>query len=165
MRSSVAFLVVALCLQTQAQAQEHGGDQFHQVHAAVLLGDSHSPHQNGFTFGGDLEFRPLRVLGVGVTGEHVNQPFRENVWVFPAIVHPGGGLKLSIGPGIERAFDEHAPHHTEQHALLRLGASFDIPLRHGWTIDPDLAVDFVGGEKVVVYAVAVGKEFRPKTRR
>ncbi len=164
MRVNVVCCLAVLLLSTGAYAQEHEAAEFHQIHAAVLVGDSHSPHQNGFTFGGDVEFRLVRRLGLGITGEHVNQPFRENVWVFPAVVHPVAGLKLTVGPGIERVFDEHAPHHTEQHALLRLGASYDIPVRRGWTIDPDVAVDFVDGETVVVYVVALGKEFRPKIR-
>ncbi|NOT44162.1 MAG: hypothetical protein HOP14_06100 [Acidobacteria bacterium] len=131
-------------------------------HAAVLLGDTHHADLNGLTLGGDLEVRLTSAVGIGVTGEHVNEPFRENIWVFPVIVHPKAGLKLTIGAGFEREHPEGADHHVEQHGLLRLGAGYDIPLPHGWTLGPDLAVDFVAGQHVVVWAAAVGKEFGPR---
>ncbi|MGE0593916.1 MAG: hypothetical protein AB7G23_16155 [Vicinamibacterales bacterium] len=133
-------------------------------HAAVLLGDTHHADLNGLTVGADLEVRLTRALGIGVTGEHVNEPFRENIWVFPLIVHPKAGLKFTIGAGVEREHPEGADHHVEQHGLLRLGAGYDIPLPHGWTLGPDLAVDFVAGQHVVVWAAAVGKEFGARHR-
>jgi hypothetical protein len=140
-----------------AQSVEHS--YLHRFHALFLVGETHTGEMNGVTYGGDLELRLNRPIGVALTGEHVNEPFRENVWVFPVIVHPTPHLKLALGPGIERI--EHHIGHVEQHGLLRLGASYDFPLRHGWTIDPDIAFDFVDGERLVVYTVAIGKEFGP----
>lgn len=141
-----------------AQAEEPAGE-FHRFHAAVLIGGSHNGDLNALTFGGDVEFRPTRPIGIGFTGEHVNEPFRENVWIVPVVLHPMPRFKLSVGPGIERAREAGEGHHVAQHALLRVGATYDIPLTHGWTLDPDIAVDFVNGERVVVYAMAIGKEF------
>jgi len=155
---SLSFLMLAALVASPAHAAEHEGE-FQRFHAAVLLGGSHNGELNALTFGGDIEFRPTRPLGIGLTGEHVNEPFRETVWIVPVVVHPTRLVKLSIGPGFERNRATADAHHTEQHALLRLGAALDLPLGHGWTIDPDIAVDFVKHERVVVYAVAIGKEF------
>lgn len=155
---ALVFLALATVAAAPARAAEHEGE-FHRFHAAVLLGGSHNGELNALTFGGDIEFRPIRPIGIGLTGEHVNEPFRENVWIVPVIVHPTRLVKLSIGPGFERNREGADPRHIEQHALLRLGAALDLPLGHGWTVDPDVAVDFVKGERVVVYAVALGKEF------
>jgi hypothetical protein len=151
----LALVAVAWTAPARAQAAER---EFHRLHAAVLFGDTHAAESNGFTFGGDIEFRPVRLFGVGFTGEHVNEPFRENVWVFGFTVHPARGLRLTIGPGFERATHAEAGHH-DQHALLRVGAAYEIPLRHGWTVDPDVALDFVARERITVYSVAIGKEF------
>ena len=152
----VGMVLVCVGWAASVRAQEAG--EFHRFHAAVLFGDTHGTEENGFTFGGDIEFRPLRLVGLGLTGEHVNEPFRENVWVLGVNVHPARGLRLTVGPGFERATHTEAGHH-EHHALLRVGAAYEIPLTHGWTLDPDVALDFVAGERVAVYAVAIGKEF------
>jgi hypothetical protein len=159
------ILVPALALlASTARAQEPAAEEQPLLHAAVLVGDTHTSEQNGLTIGGDLEVRPWRYLGVGVTGEHVKKPFRENIWLVAAVVHPTHGLKLVVGPGVER--DRHGDtHDAEQHALLRVGVGYDVPLRHGWTFDPDVAVDFVSGERVFVYAFAVGKEFGARKHR
>ena len=153
----VSLVVLSVACAVPVTAQEPSGE-FHRFHIAVLVGDTHASEANGFTFGGDVEFRPRRLVGVALTGEHVNEPFRENVWVFGVNVHPARGLRLTIGPGFERVSHADEGHH-EQHALLRIGAAYEIPLKHGWSIDPDVALDFVDGERVVVYAVAIGKEF------
>lgn len=152
----VGLVLAGVVWTASAGAQEAG--EFHRFHAAVLLGDTHASDANGFTFGGDIEFRPLRIVGVGLTGEHVNEPFRENVWVVGVNVHPARGLRLTVGPGLERATHADAGYH-EQHALLRVGVAYEIPLAHGWTLDPDMALDFVAGERVAIYSVAIGKEF------
>lgn len=163
MRPALIALTAVLLVIPSAYAQEGEDDGFHRFHAAALIGETHSGAMDGVTFGGDLEVRFVRPLGIGITGEHVSEPFRENVWVFPLIVHPTHSLKLTIGPGFERArHDERHP--VEQHGLLRVGASYDFPLRHGWTIDPDVAIDFVAGEHVLIYAVAIGKEFGHTSR-
>ncbi len=160
----VLILVLTVtALASAAHAQTGEAEMPSLVHAAMLIGDTHSLDQNGFTLGGDVEVRPWRLLGVGVTGEHVSEPFRENIVLVSAVVHPARGLKLLIGPGFER--DRHGEaHETEQHALLRVGVGYDVPLRHGWTFDPDVAVDFVSGERVLVYAFAIGKEFGARRR-
>ncbi len=154
----VTLLILVLAPSVRAWADEPS-EEVHLFHAALLLGGTHNGERNALTFGGDIEFRPTRPVGIGLTAEHVNEPFRENVWVVPVIVHPTHGLKLSVGPGLERVVEPGPDHLTAQHALLRVGASYEVPLGHGWTLDPDIAIDFVEGERVLVYAVAIGKEF------
>ncbi len=158
----VLFLSLALVLSTPAaHAQEADADPL-RLHAAGFVGESHNGDRNGVTFGGDLEVRVARLFGIGVTGEHVNEPFRENVWVFPLLIHPTRALKLTVGPGIERAREDEPASRFRNHALLRVGATWEFPLRHGWSIDPDLALDFVEHQRVVVYTVAIAREFGPR---
>ena len=108
---SVACVVcVAMLISSVAGAQESAGEAepLPRFHAAGLVGESHNGELNGFTFGGDIEFRFSRLFGIGFTGEHVDQPFRENVWFVPLLIHPAvghntAGLKLTVAPGFERA--------------------------------------------------------------
>lgn len=163
MKPTAVFTLLTLVLAPTARAwADEPSAEFHLFHAAFLMGGTHNGERNALTVGGDIEFRPTHLFGIGLTGEHVKEPFRENVWIVPVIVHPTRGLKLSVGPGIERIVEPGSDHLTEQHALLRVGATYDVPLRRGWTLDPDIAVDFVEGERVVVYAIAIGKEFGRK---
>jgi hypothetical protein len=159
MRTILLISLALIVSASAALAQDAPGDGFHRFHAAALIGESHEGARNGITFGADLEVRLARRVGVGITGEHVNEPFRENVWVAPLVIHPSHGLRIMVGPGLERATRDEAPHGFEQHLLLRGGIGYDFALRHGWTLDPDVAVDFVDGQRVLVYAVAIGKEF------
>jgi hypothetical protein len=168
---TVAFsLFAALTVVPAVSAQESASQEPEPLppfHVAALIGESHNGDRNGVTIGGDVEFRIGRLIGVGFTGEHVNKPFRENVWIVPLLIHPTAGLKLTAGPGFERLREEgivegaseNTARKVVQRALWRVGVGYDLPLRHGWTLDPDVAVDFVDGEKVLVYALGIGKEF------
>lgn len=157
-RTLLAVLIVLVLMARAAAAQDHEAEGLHPFHAAFLLGKTHTGERDGLTFGGDVEFRFSWALGIGATVEHVDEPFRENVWIVPVLVHPTAGLKLTIGGGFERAAEEPEAR-IGKHGLVRLGAGYDIPLTHGWTLDPDVAVDFVAGERLAVYTLAVGKEF------
>jgi hypothetical protein len=150
-----------------AQAQEEP-EGFHRIHAAVFLGGTHHSERNAFTFGGDVEWRFSRWAGIGFTGEHVNKPFRENVWIFPVFIHATRGLRFNLGPGFERATEEEIAEgeaagtpssRTVRKAMFRTGVTYDFELKHGWTVGPDIAVDFIAGEAVFVYGIAIGHGF------
>ena len=169
-RTATVSLVTVLTVASVVSAQEsaaHEPEALRPIHVAALVGESHNGDRNGLTLGGDFEFRLGRLVGVGVTAEHVNEPFRENVWIVPLLIHPKAGLKLTAGAGFERVRDEgraaaaaeNTPAKVAQRALWRLGAGYDLALHHGWTLDPDVAIDFVDGERVIVYSFGIGKEF------
>lgn len=164
MRSVVILSLALLLVTSTAHAQDEAPGEFSRFHAAGFFGESHNGDRNGITFGGDLEVRATRLFGLGVTGEHVNEPFRENVWVVPVLVHPSRRLKLTVGPGFERAREDAEGAEFRTHALLRLGATWEFPLRHGWSIDPDLALDLVEHQRVLVYTVAISREFGPRVK-
>lgn len=166
--SCVCLLALLSAVVAGAQESEGETEPLARFHAAGLIGESHNGELNGFTFGGDIEFRLSRWVGVGFTGEHVDQPFRENVWFVPLLIHPTAGhkapgLKLTVAPGFERAREAVTAAEPEgeivKRGLWRVGVGYDATLKNGWTIGPDIAVDFVAGDRVLVYAVAVGREF------
>lgn len=122
------------------------------------------------TVGGDYEFRFVRQFGVMATGEYVGGGFREDLFAFTGVVHPKKGLKLQAGPGFERELNRHEPagaeseavHHEATRALFRIGGGYDIEVGKHMTIGPDIAVDFLKGEKVFVYGVTIGFGFGSK---
>ena len=149
-------------------AEEGAPSEFHRHHFGGLLAGSHNTEKNGFTAGGDYEFRFVRQFGVMATGEYVGGGFREDLFALTAVVHPWHGLKLQAGPGFEHELNRHEVageagsevlHHEATRKLLRIGGGYDIEVGKHMTIGPDIAVDFLKGEKVFVYGITIGLGF------
>lgn len=134
---------------------------------AFLIGGSHASGRSGTTVGTDYEFRFHRLFGVAGTAEYVAGDFRDSVGVMSLMVHPTHNLRLSVGPGIERAMKEEVAEPGEEpvsgvsrwHKLFRIGANYDFHLKHGWTVGPDVALDFAEGRHVLVVGLAIGRGF------
>ncbi len=151
-------------------AAEHG--HWHRHHAGFFVGGSTLKSENGFTIGGDYEYRFSKYLGVGVQVEHAYGELKETVFAFPVFFHPGAGLRLAAGPGFERftgelssitAEDEghgaEATHDKNNHFLWRMQILYDFPVGERFTITPNFALDFLSGRQVAVYGVTFGVGF------
>lgn len=168
MKIQRATLLALLALAVPAAvAEEHAAEHYHRHHFAALLSGSHSGVKNGFTIGGDYEFRFARSLGFTVTGEYVAGDFREDLVAFTATVHPWKGLKLQAGPGFDHELRRHEAEHVEEaqvhhkvnRALFRVGAGYDFELGKHMSIGPDFAYDILKGERVFVYGITIGFGF------
>lgn len=167
--SLTLVLAASLALTGSAVLAEegHASNEFHRHHFGGLLAGSHNTEKNGLTVGGDYEFRFVKQFGVMATGEYVGGGFREDLFAFTGVVHPWKGLKLQAGPGFERELKKHEtagePVHGEAtRALFRVGGGYDIEVGKHMTIGPDIAVDFLKGEKVFVYGITIGFGFGGK---
>lgn len=168
MKIQRATLLALLALAAPAAvAEEHAAEHYHRHHFAALISGSHSGEKDGFTIGGDYEFRFARPLGLTVTGEYVAGSFREELVVFTATAHPWKGLKLQAGPGFDHELRRHETEHSEgaathqkvNRALFRIGAGYDIEVGKHMSIGPDLAYDILKGQRVFVYGVTIGFGF------
>ncbi|MGB9609837.1 MAG: hypothetical protein ACPL7M_02610 [Bryobacteraceae bacterium] len=162
----LALLLAAPC--TFGQHEERAAEEgHHRHHVAFLAGGSHNTEKNGDTFGADYEFRFARRAGILATYEHVGGDFREDLMAFTAAVHPWKGLRLAAGPGFDREPREReggaeavpAEMGKRVRGLFRVGGGYDFHLPHGFTIGPDLAVDILKGEKVLVFGINIGFGF------
>jgi hypothetical protein len=162
----VPLAAVALTA-TAALAQEEGSAEFHRHHFGGLLAGSHNSERNGFTTGGDYEFRFVRHFGVMATGEYVGGGFREDLFAFTAVVHPWKGLKLQAGPGFDHELKKKEAaeagaelmHHDSTRGLFRIGLGYDVEVGRHMTIGPDFALDILKGDKVFVYGITIGFGF------
>lgn len=161
------YLPLLLLLAWPACAQREESSEYHRHHLALLLGGSHNTEKNGSTAGGDYEFRFTRAFGVIATGEYVGGGFREDVFAFTPAVHPWRGLKLLAGAGFDRELARHDAaragedaHDKNVRALFRFGGGYDFHLGRGFTAGPDFAIDFLKGEKVLVYGINIGFGFQ-----
>ena len=162
--ASLAFVTLTI---STALAEEHAAEHYHRHHFAALISGSHSGEKNGFTIGGDYEFRFARPLGFTVTGEYVGGSFREELVAFTATAHPWKGLKLQAGPGFDHELRRHEAghaegvvvHHKVNRALFRVGAGYDIEVGKHLSLGPDFAYDILKGERVFVYGITIGFGF------
>ena len=115
----------------------------------VFLGDTTEDRREGATLGLEFEHRYGARYGVGITAEHVVGDFDTNVLVIPAAVH-SGPWKLYAGPGMEYA-------HGHGEPLLRLGAEYGFHVGD-YEISPQIDVDFVDGERLLVFGLVFAVE-------
>ena len=125
------------------------------------------------TIGLEYERRPWRRVGLVLAFEYVGGDLREYILAGGVILHPVGGLHITLGGGLERrpAHEDHeeeqavevasneAGSSTESLFVARLGISYEIELGHRWSLTPQFNLDFVDGEVVEVFGASVGFGF------
>jgi len=170
----VALLSLSLSAGTAFAAQQAGATEetYHMHHFSLVLGGSHASGKSGFLAGGEYELRFHPHFGAAFTGEHVGQDFRETVISFTPVVHPWKQLWLAAGPGFDRKDDAASVFEIEEPAgtartlekrtrsLFRVGGCYAFEIGRGFTLGPDLAVDFLSVERVFVFGISLGYGFR-----
>ena len=114
-----------------------------------LGGALQADEREGYTFGGEYEYRLNEAFGVGAFAESVAKV--ERVFASGALLywHPVGDWVLLTGPGYERAEGEWSP-------ILRVGAAYEIELGGGLFLTPELSFDFSEGEDLWVFGFNLG---------
>ncbi|MDH4262225.1 MAG: hypothetical protein OEV78_04175 [Spirochaetia bacterium] len=140
------------------QHEEHA----HSHHLSLFLGVTSELEKNvhAFTAGLDYEYRlPFlnRLLGVGALTDFAFFPEQTNA-IFAGFVgiHPIGGLKILLAPGVETVFGLH-PHTA---FLGRVSLGYDIMISN-FSITPIASVDYIPETKAVslVYGLSAGIGF------
>ena len=106
--------------------------------------------ENGVALGFAYERLVSESFAIGVLAEHTFGDLDFTVYAVPFAFRTGR-WKFYIAPGVEDG-----DHGTE--SLVRLGSEFAFEVGT-WEISPHLAVDFVGGEEVLIPGVVFGKGF------
>ena len=127
----------------------HGHHEPHSV-IGVFIGDTTEDRRDGLTLGLEYEYRATESLGIGFTAEHVSGNFDTNVFVLPIALH-NGAWKVYAGPGIESGEEGSDP-------LLRVGLEYGFHVGK-YEISPQLDVDFVDGERLIVFGIVFAREF------
>ena len=69
-------------------------------------------------------------------------------------LYPVGELKVVLAPGVE-----HRSEQGDNPFAFRLAFYYGFPLNERLSIEPGLNIDFVDGEKVLVYGAALAVKF------
>ena len=125
--------------------------EFHRNFVAGFIGVTHEGRRdNGFALGIAYERILNESFGIGVIAEHTFGDF--NFWVYAVpFAYRTGRWRMYIAPGVEDGEDS-----TE--SLVRLGVEYAFEVGR-LEIAPQLAVDFVDGEEVLVLGAVIGKGF------
>ncbi|MEH6570519.1 MAG: hypothetical protein V7709_15675 [Halioglobus sp.] len=157
---SFALLLVLFSIQaTSAQAEMENsadatrhGEHFHKNVAGVVLGITHAGRRkNGPALALEYERRFNESFGVGGIIEYTGGDAEVWVAAIPFAYHTGH-WKFYVAPGVE---DGH--HGTEE--LVRLGGEYAFELSSGWEVAPQLNVDFVDGDEVLIFGVLFARGF------
>lgn len=168
--SGLFFAIVPLVLFITSnvranEAEGHSDGNEHHAnahHAAVFAGlttssiDTEHAHTD-FSLGLDYEYRLSfldRLLGIGAFAEVVFSEPTEYLLGIPFALHPIGGLKALIAPGIAIAKVEE----IETRFLLRLGAAYDFHIGI-FSITPTVNLDIIESHLSLVYGLAFGVGF------
>jgi len=115
----------------------------------VFAGITHDDSENEFSLGATYERRLSDRFGTGVIGEFTQD--REFVLVVPIFWHPVEPWRFLVGPGTVIEDGDHE-------FLLRVGGSYEIEFS-GWSLSPELNLDFVDSDVVFVIGASFGWEF------
>ena len=158
LRISLTILLAFCAPHALAQTDEHESNsdnetthESHRNFVGGFVGGAHEGRRgDGSALGIGYVRRLTESFGIGVIAEHTYGDF--DFWVYAVpFAYQAGRWKLYIAPGVEDDGES-----TE--SLVRLGAEYAFEVGN-LEIAPQLAMDYVGGEKVLVFGVVIGKWF------
>lgn len=155
-KSKAIFTALLLiCTTTPAIAESADGNGEYEIPhhtAGLFVGDTTETRRSqGLTLGLEYEYRMTERFGVGVIAEHVGGDFDTNIAVLPVAIHQGP-WKVYAGPGMERSDEEGSVF------LLRVGLEYGFHVGD-YEISPQLDVDFIDDEHLLIFGVVIARPF------
>ena len=155
----LSVLAVIASAGAYAQEEEHhessnhsSGHHAHKNVVSVFTGVTHAGRRkNGFALGAAYERLFTDRFSIGVLAEHTFGDADFTVYAVP-IAYRFDRWKFYVAPGIE----DSAKHGTE--SLVRVAGEYAF-MAGSLEISPQVAVDFVGSDQVLVIGVVFGKGF------
>ncbi len=150
-------------VQALEAAEEQGGEPERgagtQAVNLFLGGSREDGERNGFTFGLDYEYRVLDDVGIGGFSEATTGLHRAFATGGQVYWHAWRELVLTGGVGAELK-DHHTGEGATWDPILRIGASYEIPLSDdGWVISPAVSYDFTQEENLLLFGANLGCVF------
>jgi len=135
----------------ESESVHEAAHGFHPNFLGAFVGvTSESRREKGIPLGIEYERRLNKYIGIGLVAEYTFGDLDFWVYAVPFAYHTGR-WKLYVAPGIEDG-----DHGSEP--LIRIGAGYAYEVGE-WEISPQLDLDFVDGEEVLVPGVVFGKGF------
>jgi hypothetical protein len=146
MNSLSAGALIFLLLLSPALAEELQQESETPDVIELFVGLTRDDSNNEFSIGTTYEHRLSEGFGVGGIGEYTVD--REFVIAVPFFWHPVEPWRFLVAPGTEIDDGDHE-------FLLRVGGSYEIEFT-GWSLSPEVNLDFVDSDIVIVVGVSFG---------
>ena len=137
----LAMLVFIACAASAAQAAETETEAEYVDFIEVFVGITHDDGENDPSLGVTYEHRFGR-FGTGFIAEFTKSDRRDSVLAVPFFWHPADPWRTVVAIGTE--YNE-----GENSFLARVGGSYEIEFS-GWSLSPEVNVDFVDEGTVLV---------------
>ena len=139
----------------------HGHHKLHPNHIGLFLGvtaggeaEGHGEESRTATIALDYERRFTRLFGAGAIVEFAGGERRDWATGVSATFRPWQRTKFSLGAGLE-----HHQGSSNSEALARIGFSYAFEVVPGNSVSPEINLDFVDGETLLVAGVTIGWGF------
>ena len=156
LRPLASVVATALCSAVVAQSEHvgsrSGSHSFPHHTVGVFIGDTTEERRaQGITLGAEYEYRAAETFGIGVIAERVGGDFDTNVFVLPVALHRGP-WKVYAGPGLEDSEE------SGSEFLIRAGVEYGFHVGE-YEISPQLDIDFVDGDQLLIFGVVIARPF------
>jgi len=156
-----------------AEATGHEASAHHEFENEIALfigGTDEKGHATESTYALEYVYELAPGWAIGGTFEYVGGELRNTILAVPVYWKPVGGLFLLAGPGVEyhegRGREEHFAAKSEAsfdknetYFLFRVGAGYAFHVGERYSISPNVNLDFVNHEEVLVFGVSFGVMF------
>jgi hypothetical protein len=141
--------LLSLIIATSPAAAESAAGDFAPNLVEAFVGATFDDGDGELSLGGTYERRVNADFGIGGMAEYTDG--REWVLAVPFFWHPAEPWRFEVAPGTEIE-------DGDAEFLVRVGGSYDIDFT-GWSLSPELNLDFVDGDVKVVVGVSFGWDF------
>jgi len=146
MRKAIMLVFLGCAAATTAQAQESGSEEAEKRNFIELfVGITHDDGDNEASLGLTYE-RKFDRFGTGIIAEITKSENRETVLALPFFWHPAEPWRTVVAVGTEIDEGEHS-------FLTRVGGSYEFEFS-GWSLSPEVNVDFVDDRTVLVFGAS-----------
>ncbi|MEM6577515.1 MAG: hypothetical protein AAF678_03415 [Pseudomonadota bacterium] len=161
---TVAAVLLAWVLPGQAIADDaahsdegdhhgHHGPNIVEFFLGATFEEKNGKNETAFTTGAQYRYAINDTVSVGVLGEYAGSPL--DFWVVgvPAVFNIGhSGWQFTTMPAVE--FKS-----SKEKFLFRTGIGYEFEFEGGYSVKPEVNVDWVEGEAIVVTGVNLGLRF------
>jgi hypothetical protein len=146
----LAALLLAIAAPQLVQAQESDREDAALNSIELFLGGTIDDNDLDASIGIGYERRLSQQFGVGGLVEATGGR-RDWVFAVPVLWHPVEPWRFLVAPGFERS-------DGDNELLIRVGGTYEIEF-DGWSLTPELNLDFVDGDVLTVLGVTFGWKF------
>ena len=146
MRIALAIFLLACVTVPVAQVHAQDSEEAEKKNFVELfVGITHDDGDNDASLGLAYE-RKFGRFGTGLIAEFTKAEARESVLILPFFWHPAEPWRVLVGVGTEYSDSENS-------FLTRVGGSYEIEFS-GWSLSPEVNVDFVDDRAVLVFGAS-----------